>query len=171
MASAELALIATARSLSPLRRPTAPTRQFMVGPQRNQYVYTALSGMEHGGCPMYECRRGRDDQVGKLYLYLDGATWTAVQIDGRVAEKKDIVDCGTPAFRSATLGSDVRLPGEHSWSCYDNATATWWPPTSFVTATWGDEIQDSDAIISLSGGGPPQAANRLDADLMQITDQ
>ena len=119
---------------------------------------------------MYECVRGRDNQVGKLYLYLDGATWAAVQIDGRVTEEKDIVDCGTPAFRSATPGSDVRLPGEHSWICYGVATALW-PPTSFVTETWGDEIQDSDAIISLSDGGPPQADNRVNANLMQITDQ
>jgi hypothetical protein len=163
-----------------------PTLQFRIGSRRNGYVYTAIGGMEHGGCPMYECARGRDMGFGKLYLYLDGATWTAVhiEIDGRVAEKKDIVDCGTPAFRSATPGSDVRLPGEHSWICYGNATA-WWPPTSFVTETWGDEIQDSDAILSLSGCNPSPSVvvdhlmqitlwtrptDNLD-DLMQITDQ
>ena len=122
----------------------------MIGPKKNKYNYTAMSGMQHGGCPMYECSRGRDDQVGKLYLYLDGETWKAVQVDGRVTEKKDIVDGGTPAFRSEVPGSDVRLAGEHSWSCYDNATATWLPPTRYWTTTWGGQMQDSDAIIFLS---------------------
>jgi hypothetical protein len=48
------------------------------------YIYTAMEGFEHANFPMYQCRRGRDDNMGFLHLYCDADTWTAVEIVGPV---------------------------------------------------------------------------------------
>ncbi len=94
-----------------------------------------MPDVEHGGYPIYMCARGRDDEPGTLYLYLDAGTWTAVQVIGTVVSAADIVGRGLPALRAATADEDVREPGRHLWACHDNRTSTWWPPSLFITKT------------------------------------
>ena len=112
-----------------------PPEMFRIGPYQHEFEYTSVQGWQHDGFPIYECCRGRDGMVGRLYLYCDAGTWAAVQIDIPVAAAGDVVGLGAPAFRAAVAGEDVRQPGWHSWICYDSPTATWWPPSPFMTTT------------------------------------
>ena len=113
------------------------SNHFRVGSREHGYIYTVMEGFEHANFPIYQCRRGRYDNVGFLHLYCDADTWTAMEIVGPLVVAGDIVGRGTPAFRAAIPCEDVRQHGLHTWQCYDNTTTTWSAPSSFMTTTLG----------------------------------
>ena len=69
-----------------------PNHRFRVGPKKQQYNYQPLPGITSGGSSVYTCSRGRGDESGLLYLYLDAETgcWNAKSVDGEVASAQDI---------------------------------------------------------------------------------
>ena len=110
-------------------------RQFRVGLEKHAFNYTRQDGLVYGRCPVYQCSRGRDTWWPRLYLYhsWQAGLWCAVSVESRVPTLQDIVLRGTPAFRSADAGVDVRAEGVHKWHSYDSVTNTWWGATSYRT--------------------------------------
>ena len=70
------------------------------GSAEHHYDYEPLPGITSGGSSVYTCSRGRGDESGLLYLYLDAETgcWNAKSVDGEVANACDIEEFGRPAF-------------------------------------------------------------------------
>jgi hypothetical protein len=114
---------------------TEPEVRFRVGPAKYGYDYQRAPSLTLGGCPVYKCARGRDHDARPLYIYFDGpsSAWHAVSVAGLVTSAQDLLARGTPAFRCAVVGDDVRQPGPHFWECYDDRRGAWWPASSFST--------------------------------------
>ena len=111
-----------------------PNHRFRVGKQTHQYNYEVLPGITSGDLPVFKCSRGRDDALGKLYLYFDPDTqcWHAKNVVGDVTSVRDIESHGQPAFR-ATPNDNVLQEGPHQWQCFDVSKQEWWEPMSFQT--------------------------------------
>ena len=106
------------------------------GSAEHHYDYEPLPGITSGGSSVYTCSRGRGDESGLLYLYLDAETgcWNAKSVDGEVANAQDIEEFGRPAFR-ALPGQAVRQEGNHLWQCFNASRGIWFPASPFRTTT------------------------------------
>ena len=108
-------------------------KTFRVGPEKHGYDYD-ITDININQYPVYKCRRDRDDGKGLLYLFYSDANVCMAVSASVVASSEAEIRRGAPAFKAATLGEDIRQPGEHMWHCYNDKSAAWWPPSPFVTS-------------------------------------
>jgi hypothetical protein len=113
--------------------PFAPAGGFRIGPEKHAYNYQEYPGVTVNDRPVYRCAKGRDDNTDLLYLHWrqDERSWHAVSVANLAPTAEDIL-AGAPAFR-AQQDDDVRVPGTHQWSCYNDSENKWWSPSPFVT--------------------------------------
>ena len=107
---------------------------FQIGPDHYGYVYE-MTRMQVDGKPVYKCQRGRDNDPGHLFLYYDAELriWQALQMRNDPTSSVELVQWGTPAFKSVDPGDDIRVPGKHNWQAYDATTHRWWEASAFRT--------------------------------------